>query len=176
VKSINIHEGLASTRSLLFLPLFYPFLHDHLSLFSLVYCTVLSAPGELSFSSLFSHYLSSPFVLNSSPLSLASSLLLTHHSSLSLPLLLLLLVHPLLLLLFLPPLQMSIRRMDEEALSQRKEYDLVINERDILGTQLIRRNDELALLNEKVPTHTHAYTRIHVLAYMHTHSCRQTHV
>merc|ERR1719502_1598992 len=43
-----------------------------------------------------------------------------------------------------------IRRMDEEALDQRKEYDQVINERDILGTQLIRRNDELALLYEKL--------------------------
>lgn len=32
----------------------------------------------------------------------------------------------------------------------RKEYDVVVNERDILGTQLIRRNDELALLYEKV--------------------------
>ena len=42
--------------------------------------------------------------------------------------------------------------MDDEALSQRKEYDQVINERDILGTQLIRRNDELALLYEKVKT------------------------
>ena len=40
--------------------------------------------------------------------------------------------------------------MDEEALAQRKEYDNVINERDILGTQLIRRNDELALLYEKL--------------------------
>jgi hypothetical protein len=29
-------------------------------------------------------------------------------------------------------------------------YDQVINERDILGTQLIRRNDELALLYEKI--------------------------
>ena len=44
----------------------------------------------------------------------------------------------------------SIRRMDDEALAQRKEYDQVINERDILGTQLIRRNDELALLYEKL--------------------------
>eukprot|EP00953_Heterococcus_sp_UTEX-ZZ885_P015317 8624-Heterococcus_DN1.PRE.3 len=43
-----------------------------------------------------------------------------------------------------------IRRMDDEALRQRKEYDQVINERDILGTQLIRRNDELALLYEKL--------------------------
>lgn len=44
----------------------------------------------------------------------------------------------------------ALRRMDEEALAQRKEYDQVINERDILGTQLIRRNDELALLYEKL--------------------------
>merc|ERR1711937_211698 len=43
-----------------------------------------------------------------------------------------------------------IRRMDDEALEQHKEYDQVINERDILGTQLIRRNDELALLYEKL--------------------------
>jgi chromosome segregation ATPase len=44
----------------------------------------------------------------------------------------------------------TIRKMDEDALAQRKEYDQVINERDILGTQLIRRNDELALLYEKL--------------------------
>lgn len=43
-----------------------------------------------------------------------------------------------------------LRKMDEEAIAQRKEYDQVINERDILGTQLIRRNDELALLYEKL--------------------------
>src|SRR5690606_21120079 len=43
-----------------------------------------------------------------------------------------------------------IKRVDEEALTQRKEYDQVVNERDILGTQLIRRNDELALLYEKL--------------------------
>ncbi len=43
-----------------------------------------------------------------------------------------------------------IQKMDDEALRQRKEYDQVINERDILGTQLIRRNDELALLYEKI--------------------------
>ncbi|CEG39346.1 uncharacterized protein PHALS_09599 [Plasmopara halstedii] len=47
-------------------------------------------------------------------------------------------------------LSVLIRRMDDEALEQRKEYDQVINERDILGTQLIRRNDELALLYEKL--------------------------
>ena len=43
-----------------------------------------------------------------------------------------------------------IKKMDEATLSQRKEYDQVINERDILGSQLIRRNDELALLYEKL--------------------------
>ena len=47
-------------------------------------------------------------------------------------------------------LNQMISRMDGEALNQRKEYDQVINERDILGTQLIRRNDELALLYEKI--------------------------
>lgn len=50
----------------------------------------------------------------------------------------------------------TLRRMDEEALAQRKEYDQVINERDILGTQLIRRNDELALLYEKLRVQTSA--------------------
>lgn len=44
----------------------------------------------------------------------------------------------------------AIRKLDDTALLQRKEYDQIINERDILGTQLIRRNDELALLYEKV--------------------------
>jgi len=35
-------------------------------------------------------------------------------------------------------------------LAQEKDYEDVISQRDILGTQLIRRNDELALLYEKV--------------------------
>mmetsp|Transcript_9593 Transcript_9593/g.21708 ORF Transcript_9593/g.21708 Transcript_9593/m.21708 type:complete len:403 (-) Transcript_9593:263-1471(-) len=39
---------------------------------------------------------------------------------------------------------------DVERLRQKREYDVVINERDMLGTQLIRRNDELALLYEKI--------------------------
>jgi chromosome segregation ATPase len=43
-----------------------------------------------------------------------------------------------------------INEADHERMRQRKEYDMVINERDILGTQLIRRNDELALLYEKI--------------------------
>jgi chromosome segregation ATPase len=43
-----------------------------------------------------------------------------------------------------------IAKMDDDMLRQHKEYDQVISERDILGTQLIRRNDELALLYEKI--------------------------
>ena len=43
-----------------------------------------------------------------------------------------------------------IQKMDAMAIQQRNEYEQVINERDILGTQLIRRNDELALLAEKL--------------------------
>ncbi len=39
-----------------------------------------------------------------------------------------------------------INEADAERSRMKKEYDQVINERDILGTQLIRRNDELALL------------------------------
>lgn len=43
-----------------------------------------------------------------------------------------------------------INEADHERMRQKKEYDMVINERDILGTQLVRRNDELALLYEKI--------------------------
>uniref|UniRef100_A0A7S4K395 Cilia- and flagella-associated protein 58 central coiled coil domain-containing protein n=1 Tax=Guillardia theta TaxID=55529 RepID=A0A7S4K395_GUITH len=43
-----------------------------------------------------------------------------------------------------------ISEADAERGAMKKEYDQVINERDILGTQLIRRNDELALLYEKI--------------------------
>ncbi|KAL4639990.1 cilia- and flagella-associated protein 58 [Arapaima gigas] len=39
---------------------------------------------------------------------------------------------------------------DAERLRQKKELDQVISERDILGTQLVRRNDELTLLYEKI--------------------------
>ncbi|XP_003384298.1 PREDICTED: cilia- and flagella-associated protein 58-like [Amphimedon queenslandica] len=37
-----------------------------------------------------------------------------------------------------------------ESARQKKELEQVINERDILGTQVIRRNDELSLLYEKI--------------------------
>ncbi|XP_059175369.1 cilia- and flagella-associated protein 58-like isoform X2 [Physella acuta] len=43
-----------------------------------------------------------------------------------------------------------IREADAERVRQKKELDQVISERDILGTQLVRRNDELALLYEKI--------------------------
>ena len=43
-----------------------------------------------------------------------------------------------------------INEADAERLRQKKAYEHVINARDILGTQLIRRNDELALLYEKI--------------------------
>ncbi|XP_043911882.1 cilia- and flagella-associated protein 58 [Protopterus annectens] len=43
-----------------------------------------------------------------------------------------------------------ISEADAERLRQQKELDQVIGERDILGTQLVRRNDELALLYEKI--------------------------
>ncbi|KAJ3034777.1 hypothetical protein HDV00_004639 [Rhizophlyctis rosea] len=43
-----------------------------------------------------------------------------------------------------------IAEADAERLRQKKEYDAVVQERDILGTQLIRRNDELSLLYEKI--------------------------
>ena len=52
-----------------------------------------------------------------------------------------------------------IRRMDDDALTQRKEYDSVINERDILGAQLIRRNDEIGLLQEKLKIQHSTLTR-----------------
>uniref|UniRef100_A0A8C5R8N4 Cilia and flagella associated protein 58 n=1 Tax=Leptobrachium leishanense TaxID=445787 RepID=A0A8C5R8N4_9ANUR len=43
-----------------------------------------------------------------------------------------------------------IAESDADRLRQKKELDKVISERDILGTQLVRRNDELALLYEKI--------------------------
>uniref|UniRef100_H2ZK27 Cilia- and flagella-associated protein 58 central coiled coil domain-containing protein n=1 Tax=Ciona savignyi TaxID=51511 RepID=H2ZK27_CIOSA len=47
-------------------------------------------------------------------------------------------------------LQQVIRESDAERKRQMKELDQVRYERDILGTQLVRRNDELALLYEKI--------------------------
>merc|ERR1711904_757599 len=47
-------------------------------------------------------------------------------------------------------LESTIQEAEQEKQSQQKEYKGVISERDILGTQLIRRNEELALLYEKI--------------------------
>ena len=44
----------------------------------------------------------------------------------------------------------TLTSLENAASIQRREYDHVIGERDILGTQLIRRNDEIALLYEKI--------------------------
>jgi chromosome segregation ATPase len=49
-------------------------------------------------------------------------------------------------------LRQIIQDADEERQRQKKQLDQVVNERDILGAQLIRRNDELALLYEKIKT------------------------
>lgn len=43
-----------------------------------------------------------------------------------------------------------IAEADADRLKLKKDYDAVVQERDILGTQLIRRNDELSLLYEKI--------------------------
>ena len=46
-------------------------------------------------------------------------------------------------------LQQVIRDADDEKKKQQHELDQIVTERDILGTQLVRRNDELTLLHEK---------------------------
>jgi len=47
-------------------------------------------------------------------------------------------------------LESQIQEAEQERQAQQKELDGVIGERDILGQQLIRRNEELALLYEKI--------------------------
>merc|ERR1711988_1483878 len=47
-------------------------------------------------------------------------------------------------------LNQIINEAETERLKQQKEYEVVTKERDILGTQLIRRNDELRRLYESV--------------------------
>ncbi len=44
----------------------------------------------------------------------------------------------------------TIAEAEAERARQRKDYEMVINERDILGNQLIKRTDELHLLYEKI--------------------------
>lgn len=47
-------------------------------------------------------------------------------------------------------LEGTIQEAEQERQAQQKELDGVVGERDILGAQLIRRNEELALLYEKI--------------------------
>ena len=47
-------------------------------------------------------------------------------------------------------LKYVISEAEGEKLKQKKDYEMVINERDVLGTQLIKRDEELALLYEKI--------------------------
>ena len=47
-------------------------------------------------------------------------------------------------------LKYVISEAESEKQKQRKDYEMVINERDILGTQLIKRNEELSILYEKI--------------------------
>eukprot|EP00928_Gymnodinium_smaydae_P081128 TRINITY_DN646_c0_g3_i2.p1 TRINITY_DN646_c0_g3~~TRINITY_DN646_c0_g3_i2.p1 ORF type:complete len:867 (+),score=304.02 TRINITY_DN646_c0_g3_i2:144-2744(+) len=47
-------------------------------------------------------------------------------------------------------LESTIQEAETEQQNQRKEFEAVTSERNILGTQLIRRNEELALLFEKI--------------------------
>jgi chromosome segregation ATPase len=51
-------------------------------------------------------------------------------------------------------LKYVITEVEQEKLKQKKELELVTNERDILGTQLIRREEELNLLYEKIKIYT----------------------
>merc|ERR1712066_811375 len=47
-------------------------------------------------------------------------------------------------------LESTIQEAEFEQQNQRKEFEAVTSERNILGTQLIRRNEELTLLYEKI--------------------------
>ena len=47
-------------------------------------------------------------------------------------------------------LKYVISEAEQEKLKQKKDYEMVIAERDILGTQLIKRDEELSQLYEKI--------------------------
>merc|ERR1712061_32079 len=47
-------------------------------------------------------------------------------------------------------LESRIHEAEQERNNQKRKYEDIISERDVLGTQLVRRNDELALLYEKI--------------------------
>ncbi len=47
-------------------------------------------------------------------------------------------------------MQFIIKESERQRKKLQEEYESIISQRDILGTQLIRKNDELALLYEKI--------------------------
>merc|ERR1719262_950547 len=47
-------------------------------------------------------------------------------------------------------LESRISEAEHDRNTQKRRYEEIISERDVLGTQLVRRNDELALLYEKI--------------------------
>merc|ERR1712066_451009 len=47
-------------------------------------------------------------------------------------------------------LESRIHEAEQDRNTQKRRYEEIISERDVLGTQLVRRNDELALLYEKI--------------------------
>jgi chromosome segregation ATPase len=51
-------------------------------------------------------------------------------------------------------LNKALRRLDGEALAQKRSYDQVVCERDINQAQLVRRNDEISLLYERIAVMT----------------------
>ena len=47
-------------------------------------------------------------------------------------------------------LQFIIKESEQQRVKLKEQYEMIVSERDILGTQLIRRNEELDLLYEKI--------------------------
>lgn len=58
-------------------------------------------------------------------------------------------------------LRQAIRQADMDIGRQKKDIDNVMNERDILGTQLVRRNDELSLQYSRIKVRSLSLSRVH---------------
>jgi len=56
-------------------------------------------------------------------------------------------------------LQFIIKESENHRIKLKEQYEIVVSERDILGTQLIRRNDELALIYEKIKMQQNALAK-----------------
>ena len=56
-------------------------------------------------------------------------------------------------------LQFIIKESENQRVKLKEQYELVVSERDILGTQLIRRNDGLALIYEKIKMQQNALAK-----------------